>query len=176
MKGKHTNDQQRSQGPLPIVDVPYVREDGKLPHERWDDDLRIYVPNHSRFIAGTVIRLTLNGIDYGQPHTVTPEQANKPEGRYLFELAKSDFPAGNPAVEVPINYKARNPDTGEISSSPFSFRLIFDKQAPGGDSLPYIGFTPEQLQGVYPGDIVGGNLRATLPPWSGMEVGDTLTP
>ena len=176
MKGKQSSNGQPAQGPLSSVDVPHVREDGKLPHDMWDQNLRVYVPNHPSFIAGTTIRLTLNSAEYGRSHNVSAEEANFPEGRYLFELESSGFPEGNPAVAVMLNYKARHPETGVVSSSPYTFKLIFDKQPPGGNPLAYISFTPEQLQGVYPDDIVDGHLRTNLPPWSGMEVGDTLTP
>ncbi|MBC3950973.1 hypothetical protein [Pseudomonas folii] len=176
MKMKQQTSRQPSQGPLPIVEVPFVPDDGKLPHDQWDQNLRVAVLNHPSFVAGTTIQLTLNSIGYGAPLPVAPEHVGDPSIRYTFELSKEDFPAGNPAVEVALNYKVQYPGSDDTSSSPFTYKLIFDKQPPGGDTLAYINFTPEQLAGIYPADIVDGNLRAVLSPWMGMALGDKLTP
>ncbi|MDU8362606.1 hypothetical protein [Pseudomonas syringae group sp. J309-1] len=176
MKARQSINNQPAQGPLPGVEVPFVSEDGKLPHDQWDQDLRVSVLNHDSFTDGTIIWLTLNSVVYGTSRTVESGHVGDPSIRYTFEVSKDDFPSGNPQVETAINYKVQYPGTEGTSSSPFTYTLIFDKQPPGGNPLAYINFTPEQLQGIYPDDIIEGNLRTILPPWSGMALGDKLIP
>lgn len=176
MKARQNTNNQPTQGPLPRVEVPFVPEDGKLPHDQWGQDLRVSVINHDSFTEGTIIWLTLNTVVYGASLEVESGHVGNPSIRYTFEVSKDDFPSGNPQVETAINYKVQYPGTEGTSSSPFTYTLIFDKQPPGGNPLAYINFTPEQLQGIYPDDIIEGNLRTILPPWSGMALGDKLIP
>lgn len=163
-------------GPLLRLEAPTVGEDGVLPHDQWSTNLVLEVPNSDSILEKCVIRLSVNTLSYGPPHEVSKVEADDPNFRFKFELNKDDFPSGNPAISVVLNYTVYNPETGNTNVSPFKYTLVFDKQPPGGSPLPYIGFTPEQLLGVYPADITDGNFVATLAPWSGMAIGDTLTP
>ena len=60
--------------------------------------------------------------------------------------------------------------------SPYRYILIFDKEAPGAVPPNYLGFTQDQLERVYPEDLVDGYLVSNLSPWPKMQAGDTLTP
>jgi hypothetical protein len=161
---------------LPRLEAPTVGDDGVLPHDQWNRDLRLEVPNSPDVKAGFTIAFTINGVSYGQPHTVTDAEEGNYNLKFPFFLRSTEFPTGNPQLSVPLNYNVYNPNTGGTSTPAQPFVLIFDKEPPGGTSMPYINFTPEQLQGVYPQSIVDGHFVANLSPWQGMAVGDVMTP
>ena len=171
-----SNDLGKRKFSLPRLEAPTVGADGVLPHDQWNQDLRLEAPNSPDVKAGFTITLLVNGVSYGQPHTVEDKEEGDLSLKFPFFLNATDFPSGNPQVSVSLTYSAHNPETGNATSPALPFILIFDKQAPGGEPMPYIGFTPEQLEGVYPGSITDGNFVATLSPWSGMAVGDVMTP
>lgn len=167
---------QKIAGPLLRLEAPTLGDDGVLPHDQWHTNLKLEVPNSDSIQENFVIRLTANSANQGEPHVVSLAEANNPDFRFEFELDSSIFPPGNPAVNVLLNYTVFNPETELTNTSPFKYILVFDKQPPGGSPLAYIGFTPEQLSGVYPEDVTEGSFVATMAPWTGMAVGDTLTP
>jgi len=161
---------------LAKIEAPTVGADGVLPHNQWDQDLRLEVPNDPAIQAGFLITLTTNGAAYGASHTVTLAEAGDPNFKFPFFLKSSDFPSGNPQSNITLSYKVYDAMEDTTLTPPLGYTLIFDKQAPGGSSIPYINFTAEQLQGIYPDSLTGGNLLANVSPWSGMAVGDVITP
>jgi hypothetical protein len=161
---------------LPKLQIPSVPEDGVLPHDQWNQDLELQVPNSADIKAGGTITLTINGVPYGTPHTVTLPEATDPGFKFLFTLPSNTFPSGDPRTDVSMNYEVRDPETGLIATSPYRYILIFDKEAPGAIPPTYIGFTQQQLQGIYTADVAGGYLAANVSPWPKMAAGDTIEP
>ena len=161
---------------LAKIEAPSVGADGVLPHNQWDQDLMLEVPNNPDIQAGFFITQTTNGASYGASHQVTLAEAGNPNYRFTFFLKRSDFPSGNPQSNLTLSYTVYNAMEDTTLTPPLGYTLIFDKQPPGGSSISYINFTAEQLQGIYPDSLTGGYLLADVSPWSGMAVGDVLTP
>jgi hypothetical protein len=162
--------------PLLELEVPVADEDRTLPHDKWNEDLQVLVPNSSAILEGFTITLTINTVGYGNPHTVSAAEAGDLSVKYEFTIASSDFPSGNPLGHYELNYEVHDPINDLTIISQYRYVLFFDKEPPGGNTLPYLGFTADQLQGIYPGDIIDGHLHVNLSPWQKMAAGDTLTP
>jgi hypothetical protein len=165
-------------GPLLEIETPTVGEDGLVPHDQWGKPLPIEIPNSERIVEGCTIELLVNSTGNGDKHTVLKEEAENPDFRFPFSLDLGDVspPFGNPQIDLVLNYEVFIPATNVTISSPFTHTVKFDKQPPGSEPQPYIGFTVDQLDGVFPGDIVEGYFEGELAAWPKMAKGDTMTP
>lgn len=175
-------------GPLNKLETPTVGDDGLVPHDQWDKPLLIQIHNSPIIIEGCVIQLLVNTAPASgvQGHTVLKSEAENPDFTFEFLLPlgfdkdrkgqQNDPVFGNPAVTVSLTYSVVDPVTGATTSPPSPHKIIFDKQPPGAEPPSYIGFSAEQMAGVYASSIKEGYFSGPLVAWPGMSAGDVMTP
>jgi hypothetical protein len=175
-------------GPLNKLETPTVGDDGLVPHDQWDKPLLIHIHNSPNIIEGCVIQLLVNTAPSPgfEGHTVLKSEAENPDFTFEFLLPlefdkdrrgqQNDPVFGNPAVTLSLTYSVVDPVTGATTSPPSAHKIIFDKQPPGAEPPSYIGFTAEQMAGVYASSIKEGYFSGPLVAWPGMSAGDVMTP
>lgn len=86
----------------------------------------------------------------------------------------AEIPAKGTDIRMRLDYKVHDPvaQDGQFSNLPVTVR--FDQVIPGGDLLPPIDFTDDQLSGITVDDLDQGVLPLKVDPYFGAEADDVV--
>lgn len=162
------------QNPHLQLSVPGMNPDGSIPLELLEQDLQIDIQDNEELFAGDTLVLYVNSVPLGTPHTVTAADkaaaGNDPSFRYHLSISKSLFPSEGSSVNLLLDYAVNSRPVG------LPVKISLDREAPGGEVLPYLSFTAEQLDGISQSDLTQDKLLVRAPQWFGKTVGDVITP
>ncbi|CAM3002029.1 hypothetical protein PSPL106493_00970 [Pseudomonas plecoglossicida] len=166
--------------PLVVPDRDPIR--GIIPIDKLTADLLVEVPKGAEFRNSLSIQLFINN-DFEDPDNFIGD----PVDLASFDLTDptlvkfdlfyktTEFPAQGANVTVSLNYFLFDTasESGVAAGLPLSVR--FDRQPAGGDELPPIAFTDEQLSGITASDLdVDGKLNTIVDPYHLGEEGDLV--
>jgi hypothetical protein len=153
-------------------------ETHRIPLEFLEADLEVRIPDSEDILVGHILELYVRNVPLGNPRQVTVSDKQAAEGNpdfyYSMSIAKANFPSEGTSVTFSVDYSAAPASEQALSNLPLE--VILDREPPGGETLPYLNFTPEQLAGIAQSDLTGDYLEVRAPFWYGKLVGDVLTP
>ncbi|HGM5582745.1 TPA: hypothetical protein ACKP22_004466 [Pseudomonas putida] len=156
---------------LPSFRVPERDEKREtVPVRYLENPVAVIVTRGPDFVAGDELKLTLDGNDIGTPFTIP----NVTDDEYTLYIQVADLPPNGSDTKVILNYIYRDTFSGLEEPSPHKISVRFDRQPPGGRSLPPIAFTDEQRDGITDTDIKNGVLPLSIDPYSLIATEDTL--
>lgn len=155
---------------------------GIIPIDKLTDDLLVEVPKGTDFRKTLSIQLFINN-DFEDPDNFIGDPVDLESfdlgdpNLVKFDLyyKTTEFPAQGENVTVSLNYFLYDTasEAAEAAGLPLSVR--FDRQAAGGDELPPIAFTDDQLSGITASDLDGdGKLNTIVDPYHLGEEGDVV--
>ena len=150
----------RADRTLAKLEVPGIHPDGSIPLEMLSDSLKVEIPAGSDLAVGQQIQLYLNGTgqahQHGEPHEILQTELDDPGHRFELSVDKRAFPVEpGKTVNMVVEYGTYDPDSGTTQFSGKPVTVIFDREAPGGGSLPLLNFTYEQVKGINEDDMTG---------------------
>ncbi|BBH44393.1 hypothetical protein [Pseudomonas sp. KU43P] len=155
---------------------------GIIPIEKLAADLLVEVPKGAEFRNSLSIQLFINN-DFGDPDNHIGEPVNlesydlSDPTLIKFDLyyKTTEFPGQGMNTTVSLNYYLFDTDSehGEAAGVPVMVR--FDRQFAGGDELPPIAFTDDQLSGITASDLDDdGKLNVIIDPYHLGEESDVV--
>jgi hypothetical protein len=159
---------------LPRLELPStVFADGTIPVALLAADIPITITNViPEFPEDSEIQLYRIEEDgkqtpLGVARTITATESSTPGFVFELSIPSGLFPASG-TTPWTLDYSVYDPLSGSGSFSGHPVKVIFDREAPGGnlpDAMPLLEFTPAQLSGITLADVVGGVIRVLLPAW-----------
>lgn len=160
------------------LSVPHRDDTHRIPLEFLEADLEVRIPDSEDILVGHFLELYVRNTPLGNPRQVTVVDKQAAEGNpdfyYSMSIAKALFPSEGTSVTFSVDYSAAPASEQALSNLPLE--VILDREPPGGETLPYLNFTTEQLAGIAQSDLTGDYLEVPAPFWYGKLVGDVLTP
>lgn len=149
-----------------------------IPLEFLDADLEVGIPDSDDILVGDFLELYVRGTPLGTRRTVTVADKQAAQGNpafyYSMTIDKASFPSEGESVTFNVDYYVGSGSVKDLSNLPVE--VILDREPPGGTPLPYLSFTPEQLDGIAQSDLTDDYLEVRAPLWYGKRIGDVLTP
>ncbi|MDH0302807.1 MULTISPECIES: hypothetical protein [unclassified Pseudomonas] len=161
---------------LPQLNVP-VRDAtrGIIPVKDLQADVEIKVPKSPDLRLGDFIRLYRDGDFFGtELELADPEFSDPLVTEFTLYYEVSDFPVNGADETVALDYGIYDPisEDGQPSGLPVNVR--FDRRPAGGDELPPIAFTDDQLSGITESDLVNDELPLAINPYLHGEAEDII--
>jgi hypothetical protein len=149
-----------------------------IPLEFLDQDLELRILDSDEILAGNYLGLSVNGVALGTRYYVTEsdktEAQNDPDFSYRMSIDKALYPADGTSAAFSLDYFVGGAGGERLSNLPLE--IVLDREPPGGTTLPFLSFTPQQMEGIGQIDLTGDLLEVRVPLWFGKAVGDVLTP
>lgn len=153
---------------------------GIIPISELEADLLVRVSNGPEFLDSLTIQLFV-GNDFedasyrrGDPIELKGFDLSDPDLKFDLYYKVSEFPPQGEDVTESLNYVLFDEDSGDFTPGvPINIR--FDRKPAGGDELPPIAFTDDQLSGITNSDLdVNGDLNVLIDPYYLGEDGDVI--
>lgn len=153
---------------------------GIIPISELETDLLVLVSNGSEFKNSLTIQLFV-GNDFdnpdnrrGDPVELKDYDLGDPNLKFELHYKVSEFPPAGEDVTESLNYFLFDIDS-EAGAPGVPVNVRFDRKPAGGDELPPIAFTDDQLRGITNSDLdANGDLNVLIDPYYLGEDGDVI--
>lgn len=148
---------------------------GRIHKDFLSDDVEVIIPRAQDMRRQDSLELYRNGEPFGAKYRLADLGFDdNTVTAFSIPFKMADFPPLGADVTYTMDYRVFDPisNRGNLSLRPISLR--FDRLAPGGDNLPGIFFTGEQLRGITEADMEGDLLKVKIDPYHDGEAEDKV--